>query len=210
MTRVRVKICGVRSYEEAILAVELGADALGFNFWTGSRRYIRPQEAGEIITRLPPFACCVGVFVNSDAHEIRQTAGTVRLDAIQLHGDETPEFCAEFGSIKTIKAIRIRDGFEPRLLKEYPVSAILLDTGVSGHYGGTGVTFNWELAARAKEFAPIILAGGLTPENVGDAITTVQPMAVDVCSGVEAEPGRKDFARLKRFLEEVSRTNASL
>lgn len=205
-----MKICGVRSLDEARLAVELGADALGFNFWPGSRRYISSSAAREVIESLSPFVCPVGVFVNADPQEIHRVASETGLNTIQLHGDETPEYCTEFGSLKTIKAVRVGDDFDPSRLADYPVGAILLDTGLVGHYGGTGVSFDWKSAVQAKEFAQIILAGGLTVETVGDAIRTVQPMAVDVCSGVEAEPGRKDFAKMSAFFREVRRANVSI
>lgn len=208
--RVRVKVCGVRSRDEARLAVEIGADALGFNFWKGSRRYITPEAARDIIDSMPVFVSAVGVFVNAEPEGVHRIAAETRLDALQLHGDETPEYCAQFGPLKMIKAVRVDAGFDPARLKDYPVSAILLDTGVVGQYGGTGLSFDWRAAVRAKEYAEIVLAGGLTTESVAEAIQTVQPMAIDVCSGVEAEPGRKDFAKMRAFFREVNRANGSI
>src|SRR6185436_12288509 len=164
MTRVKVKICGIRSLEEAEAALDEGADALGFNFWPKSPRYITPRSASEIIARLSP--------------------------------------------IKTIKAIRVGQDFDLSVIEEYSVAMVLLDSDIKGSYGGTGRRFDWRIAVEAKRFAPIILAGGLNTENVWDAITHVRPAAIDVCSGVEAEPGRKDLTKLRSFMAVVARANA--
>jgi phosphoribosylanthranilate isomerase len=207
MTRVRVKICGIRSLEEASAAVNLGADALGFNFWPPSPRYITPWAARNIICQLPPLITCVGVFVNETAETIKDVVSQAGLNAVQLHGDESPEFCESLGTMKVIKAIRVSADFDISSIKNYRVSAVLLDTKVAGNYGGTGQGFDWQVAREAKRFAPIILAGGITANNVADAIAMVRPMAVDVCSGVEAEPGRKDLNKLREFMEAVARAN---
>jgi phosphoribosylanthranilate isomerase len=207
MNRVRVKICGVRSLEEAEVAVEAGADALGFNFWPQSPRYIDPREARSVVRQLSPPVSAIGVFVNEDHSRILEIVADVGLNAVQLHGDETPEFCTGLGSIKTIKAIRVADYLDCASINRFPVSAILLDTSIKGSYGGTGKRFNWSIAREAKRHARIILAGGLAIENVAEAITTVNPFALDVCSGVEAEPGRKDPDKLRSFMAEVARAN---
>ena len=210
MSKVKVKICGIRSLEEAKAALEAGADALGFNFWPPSPRYMEPEAAREIIDKLSPMALVVGVFVNEESSRILDIASELRLSAVQLHGDESPEFCEGLGSIKTIKAIRVGQDFDLSVIRSYPVQMILLDSNIKGNYGGTGQRFDWRIAIEAKRLAPIILAGGLTTENVRDAITHVQPAAIDVCSGVEAEPGRKDFDKLRKFMAEVVRGNAAL
>jgi phosphoribosylanthranilate isomerase len=208
VSRVKVKICGVRTVEEAEAALEAGADALGFNFWPQSPRYISPQAAYEIIDHLSPVVSAVGVFVNEEANRIIEIASEVGLTAVQLHGDESPAFCERLGSIKTIKAIRVGQDFDLSVIESYPVSMVLLDSDIRGSYGGTGQRFDWRIAIEAKRLARIILAGGLTADNVWEAITQVRPAAIDVCSGVEAEPGRKDFDRLKRFMAIVARANA--
>jgi phosphoribosylanthranilate isomerase len=206
--RVRVKICGVRSLEEARLATELGADALGFNFWEQSPRYIDPDSAAEIVSRLPPLVTYVGVFVNESPHRIADVVSRAGLDAIQLHGDEDPEFCASLLPLRVIKAVRVQSGFDAGSLAAFKTTAILLDTGANGLYGGSGHSFDWSIAVEAKRFVPVILAGGLSADNVERAIRTVRPLAVDVCSGVEAEPGRKDPAKLRAFINAVARANS--
>ncbi len=208
MSRVKVKICGVRSLEEAEAALEAGADALGFNFWPQSPRNISPRAACEIINHLSPVVSTVGVFVNEEANRIIDIASEVGLTAVQLHGDESPEFCGRLGSIKTIKAIRVGQDFDLSVIESYPVSMVLLDSDIRGSYGGTGQRFDWRIAIEAKRLARIILAGGLTTDNVWEAITHVRPAAIDVCSGVEAEPGRKDLDKLRRFMAIVARANA--
>lgn len=208
MSRVKVKICGVRTPEEARAAVEAGADALGFNFWPRSPRYIAPAEAALIADQLPPLLSLIGVFVNETRDRIIEAAETVGLHAVQLHGDEPPDFCEGFGSVRVIKALRVGDDFDCRVLETYRVAMILLDTSVKGTYGGTGHRFDWRKAIEAKRYAPIILAGGLRADNIAEAITSVRPAAVDVCSGIEAEPGRKDLRKLRELMKEVARANA--
>lgn len=209
MSRVKVKICGVRTVEEADAALEAGADAIGFNFWRGSPRYIDPGSAREIAGSVSPLASLVGVFVNEEARRIEDIFSEVGLSAVQLHGDETPEFCSRLDSLKLIKAFRVGDGFDIHEIRRYPVSMALLDAGGKGNYGGTGRTFDWRVAVEAKRVARVILAGGLSIENVADAIRHVRPAAIDVCSGVEAEPGRKDLNRLRDFMAAVSEANAA-
>ena len=210
MTRVKVKICGIRSLDEARAAQELGVDALGFNFWQPSSRYIPPEDARAIIHELNPFVACVGVFVNEDPDRVREIHARVGLAAVQLHGDESVEYCANLAPIKSIKAFRVRDGFDPESVRPYPVAAVLLDAGVPGQFGGTGRSFDWQVAIEAKRHAAVVLAGGLTSRNVAEAIARVMPWAVDVCSGIEAEPGRKDIEEMKRFMTEVERVNSRL
>jgi phosphoribosylanthranilate isomerase len=206
--RVKVKICGVRTFAEAEAAVEAGADGLGFNFWPASPRFIEPDAAREIIRELSPLVSSVGVFVNEQPERILEIASRLDLSAVQLHGDESPEVCAGLAPLKVIKALRVAGDFDLNQISEYAVDMVLLDTGVKGSYGGTGRSFDWGIAVEAKRLAPIILAGGLTVENITDAIVQVKPVAVDVCSGVEAEPGRKDFRKLDEFMAAVTRANA--
>src|SRR5215213_6938224 len=176
MNRVRVKICGVRSLSDARSAIEAGADAIGFNFWPESPRYIEPALARTVIASLPPFVSRVGVFVNDDADHIAGIATSVGLDAVQLHGDETPDFCQRlrltdhFKAIALIKAVRVETEADLGGIRTYRAGAILLDSKKRGAYGGTGEHFDWRLAVRAAEVAPIILAGGLRVENVREAI----------------------------------------
>jgi phosphoribosylanthranilate isomerase len=207
MKRVRVKICGVRTLEEAEASVRAGADALGFNFWPESPRFITPEEARRIVAALPALINCIGVFVNEDAGRVREIAWHVGLNIVQLHGEETASYCLHLAPLKVIKAFRVGNEFDPRTIRNYSVSAILLDAKVEGQYGGTGKRFPWELAIQAKRFAPVILAGGLNSDTVAEAITFVRPFAIDVCSGVESAPGRKDLNRLREFMEEVARAN---
>jgi phosphoribosylanthranilate isomerase len=210
MTRVRIKICGIRSLEEARLAQELGVDALGFNFWEPSPRYIDPADAMRIVRELNPFVASVGVFVNQPADRVREIHEQIGLSAVQLHGDESPDYCSSLAPLKAIKAFRIRGGFDPASVKSYPVTAVLLDAGVPGYFGGTGQSFDWRVALDVKQYAPVALAGGLTAQNVAEAVRGVRPWAIDVCSGVETEPGRKDFEKMKRFMAEVDSVNSLL
>jgi phosphoribosylanthranilate isomerase len=211
MGRVRVKICGIGSLEEASLALDLGADALGFNFWKGSRRYLDPSLARSIVVRLKhPFASYVGVFVNEADSVIRDLARDLGLTSVQLHGDESVEFCERLSALRVIKAIRVGPDFDPASISAYPVSAILLDSRIDSSYGGTGHRFDWSAAVEAKKHATIILAGGLGADNVVEAIGTVRPAAIDVCSGVEAEPGRKDLNKLRAFMAAVDRANVGV
>ncbi len=195
----RVKVCGITTLEDALRAADLGVDALGFIFYPESPRYIRPEEAAEIIRSLPPFVASVGVFVDCPPDRVDAVAATCGLSAVQLHGNETPEMCEGF-RLKVIKAFRIRDGRLPSEISRYRTDALLLDAFVEGIPGGTGTPFPWQAARRAKQYGRIILAGGLNCENIRDAVETVQPYAVDVSSGVESEPGRKDPKRLAEFV----------
>lgn len=199
MGPVRVKICGITCLEDALQAIDAGADALGFVFYAGSPRCLSPDQAKAIIAALPPFVSAVGLFVNEKPHRISDIARYCCLDLIQLHGDESPARCRMEG-LRVIKAIRVRDEQSLAAAAEYPVRALLLDAWVAGRYGGTGETFNWALAAEQARRGPVILAGGLTPQNVAAAVAAVKPFAVDVSSGVESTPGRKDFGKVAAFI----------
>lgn len=200
---VRVKICGITNLEDARLAVELGADALGFIF-AESPRHITAEKAKAIILTLPPFVSKVGVFVNEEKGRVKEIASICGLDTLQFHGDEPPLYCQDFEE-KIIKAFRIGKAFDLSILSQYRVDAFLLDTFTSDAFGGTGKAFDWNVAAEAKKYGPIILSGGLTAENVAEAIRLVQPYAADVSSGVEEQPGKKDRAKLKAFFESVAK-----
>jgi phosphoribosylanthranilate isomerase len=201
---IRIKICGITNLEDALLAAELGADALGFIFYPPSPRAIAPDAARAIIAQLPPLVTTVGVFVDEDAATVKELAAQVGLDWLQLHGKETPEYCRGLGR-RIIKVFRIQDENSLSGLAAYRevVQGLLLDTYKKGQVGGTGETFNWDLAREARQYGPIILAGGLTPANVVRAIAAAQPQAVDVASGVEARPGKKDPEKLKAFFAAV-------
>ena len=202
--RTKVKICGITRLPDALAAVEAGADALGFMFFEGSKRNIAPAAAAQIIHALPPFVAKVGVFVNASAETVRAVVAECGLDTLQFHGEETPEFCRQFAPLKVVKAFRIQNAESLKPLPDYAVDAWLLDSHVAGKRGGTGEKFNWDLACQAKELGrPVILAGGLSPENIADAVQQVWPFGVDVSSGVESAPGQKDAALVRRFVEIV-------
>ena len=199
---VRVKICGITNREDALCAAAEGADALGFIFYPRSPRFVPAETAAAIIEALAPFVTPVGVFVNEPRDHIAATVASTGLRAIQLHGDEPPEACAGF-AVPVVKALRVGEDFDTSALNDYPVGTFLLDTEKKGLYGGTGETFDWAVARDAARCARIVLSGGLTPENVAEAVGAVGPYAVDCGSGVESEPGRKDHAKIVRFVEEV-------
>jgi len=198
MSAVRVKICGITRAEDALAAARLGADALGFNFWPASKRFVPPAAARAIVARLPPFVVPVGVFVDQPEEEILAIVRETGVRVLQLHGGEPPEFCARL-PLPVVKAIRVDAVKSLSAFASYEVAAFLLDTPSRG-FGGSGQPFDWSLAEGVSEIAPVILAGGLTPENVAQAIRAVRPYAVDVASGVESAPGVKDLARLARFI----------
>ena len=189
MINVRVKICGITHTADAVEAVAAGADALGFMFYERSLRHVSLNEAADIIRSLPPFVAKVGVFVNPTIEFVRQAIAECGLDTLQFHGEESSEFCAQFG-VKVIKAFRIGDAASLPAMLPYATDAWLLDSYVPGQLGGTGERFNWNLAIEANAHGhPIILAGGLTPANVAEAVRRVRPFGVDVSSGVETAPG---------------------
>ena len=198
----KIKICGITNIEDAILAIDLGADALGFMFYEQSRRYIRPSEARYIISQLPPFITTVGVFVDQSLDEINNIKEKAGFDTIQLHGDESAELCEKLGG-RTIKTIRVRDSINSMEVERYPTHAILFDTYSSKGYGGTGESFSWEILKDLNTSKKLILSGGLGPENVSEAIQIVKPYAVDVSSGVEESYGKKSPEKLKKFIETV-------
>ncbi len=200
----RVKICGITRKEDALHAVHAGADALGFVFYPKSPRCIDPEQARTIISALPPFVSAVGLFVNEGQKRIHEIASFSGIDVIQLHGDEAPQDCVVNG-YRVVKALRVRDQDSLSAADRYGVSALLLDAWAPDQYGGTGRTFNWQLAARLAARRPVVLAGGLTPENVAQAIAAVHPYGVDVSSGVESSPGRKDPAKLAAFIANAKR-----
>ncbi|PYL01305.1 MAG: phosphoribosylanthranilate isomerase [Verrucomicrobia bacterium] len=198
---VRVKICGITRLDDALGAVEAGAEALGFMFYEPSPRNVSVNVTADIIRRLPPFVAKVGVFVNATEKAVLETISLSGIDTLQFHGDETPEFCRKFSPLKVYKAFRIERLESLHALPAYETDAWLLDGFAPDKLGGTGSNFNWELAVEAKKLGrPIILAGGLTPENVAEAVRKVRPYAVDVSSGVESAPGKKDRARMQRFI----------
>jgi phosphoribosylanthranilate isomerase len=201
----RVKICGITTWDDARLSVDLGASALGFNFYPPSPRAISPADAWNIIRRLPPFVEAVGVFVNWPPPVVDALARALRLHTVQLHGGETPEEVAALTPAhRVIKAVKVGRGFRPAGLARFRrADGILLDGFAPGLHGGTGRTLDWKLARAARRYGRIILAGGLTPENVAEAIRVARPYAVDVASGVEARPGRKDPARLRALFAAV-------
>ena len=204
MNNVAVKICGITDYDDALIAVELGVGALGFIF-ADSPRQITPQKARHIISAIPPFVKTVGVFVNEDPAVIRNVKHYCSLDLVQLHGDESPGFCSELMPY-TIKALRVRDESSLRTSRTYhgKTRALLLDTYSKDKAGGTGKTFDWQLAIKIKKLGiPIVLAGGLEPSNIEGAISSVRPYAVDVNSGVEERPGKKSHALMKDLMEKV-------
>jgi phosphoribosylanthranilate isomerase len=198
MVPPRVKICGVTRLEDALLAARLGADAIGFNFWPGSRRYVHPEAARAMVRALPPLVTAVGVFVNPTRDEVLRALEASGVAAAQLHGDEPPELCASL-PCPVIKAIRVSGPASLAALAAYDAQGILLDAAAPG-YGGSGTSFDWALAAEAAAARPILLAGGLSPDNVVAAVRAVRPWGVDVASGVEASPGVKDPEKLRRFI----------
>jgi phosphoribosylanthranilate isomerase len=209
---VRVKICGITKLEDAKLSAELGAHAIGLNFFDGSPRCLTPFAAAELIRRLPPFVAPIGVFVNWTQAPVVALCKALGLSAAQLHGDETTQVVdAVARRLPVIKALRLGQGSEkPDFFNYRSASAFLLDSALSGHYGGTGTTGNWHLARAVAQSHRVILAGGLTPENVGEAIRIVRPYAVDVTTGVEARPGKKDPAKLRAFFDEVARASRDI
>ncbi len=196
---VRVKICGITSIDDALLAVEAGADALGFVFHEKSPRAVSPEQAATIIDRLPPFVAAAGVFVDAEREFVNHIAERCRLDIVQLHGEETPDYCTRM-TRRVVKAFRVKDMESLAPMGEYRVAGYLLDAYSPVAFGGTGLTFNWEAVKVAEQFGPIIMAGGLTPDNVRQAVERVSPYGVDVSSGVEAFPGKKDPDKVRAFI----------
>jgi len=207
----RVKICGIRKWEDAQLAVELGASALGFNFYPLSPRYIDPASARAIVMKLPPLVAAVGIFADeSDDERVTAVAKEAGVTVVQIHGPQLPRLDGSLAEFHIIRGIAVKESFEPAELRGMSGDAFLLDAYDAKLLGGTGKPFNWVLAREASRFGTIILAGGLTPESVGRAIREVRPFAVDVASGVEAAPGVKDPGKLRAFFQEVIRADQGI
>jgi phosphoribosylanthranilate isomerase len=204
---VRVKICGITNAADALAAVDAGANLLGFNFYVKSARRITEDEAAKIRPRLPKEVDAVGIFVNAPTADVAALCKSLKLDAAQLHGDENAEIVAELaGSVPVVKAFRVDPDFDLKILNDYPGAfAFLFDAALTGQYGGTGRTTDWDAARRAAVGYRIILAGGLKVENVAAAVRIVRPYGIDVASGVESKPGKKDHGRLREFIQEVRR-----
>lgn len=198
-----VKICGITRISDALAAARAGAHAIGLVFHAPSPRAVTPQQAAEIVRALPPFVTTVGLFVDAAPDAVRSVLSCVRLDLLQFHGDESPDYCRQFG-IPYMKALRVRAGVDLlQYATQYPdAKALLLDAFVEGQQGGTGTTFDWALIPAALPL-PVVLSGGLTPDNVAEAIRCVRPCAVDVSSGVEAEKGIKDARKIAAFISGV-------
>jgi len=208
-SKMLLKVCGITSIEDARSAIKCGANFLGFNFYEKSPRYIPPSKARAIIAAIEETTndaiCPVGVFVNSATPaEVLAIMQEANVDYAQLHGDESPEFCEEVGAERVIKALRVGDDFDVREVLRYPAFAVLLDALDENKYGGTGRVTNWKKAHEAAGLTRIILAGGLSPDNIAAAIREVGPYAVDVNSGVEFAPGRKDDSKLKKLRAEMN------
>lgn len=202
MLIVKVKICGITNYEDAIAAVNMGADLLGFNFYPKSPRFIPPEKATQIINKLPGFIDIAGVFVNATLEQIQEIITQCQLDWIQLHGDESPQFCQSFLSlnVKTMKALRIKDQDDISQAENYFTDAILLDAYHPEKYGGTGLTFDWNIIGHIGK--RVFLAGGINPHNVAEAVK-LGVYGIDVCSGIEAKPGKKDHQKMKELFENI-------
>jgi phosphoribosylanthranilate isomerase len=203
-----VKICGITSAADGLAAAEAGADALGLMFYEPSPRNVSISAAAEIARQLPPFVIKVGVFVNAPEELVLRAIGECGLNIVQFHGDESPEYCGLF-PVMTLKAFRIKNAESLKRLPEFKTDAWLLDAHVADKPGGTGAQFNWDLAIEAQKLGrPIFLAGGLTPENVADAVRKVHPYGVDVSSGVESSPGKKDHAKVRAFIQAAKNASA--
>ena len=200
-----VKVCGITNLEDALAALEAGADMLGFNFYARSPRYVAPAHARRVVEQMPEGLTCVGVFVNEPSPEdVLRIARESGVSAAQLHGDETPDFCRALAGLTTIKALRVGKAYGVESATVFETDAVLLDAFAPDAFGGTGHTFDWALARATREAVPrLFLAGGLKAENVAEAIESVAPYAVDVCSGVETSPGHKSFRLMRDFVAAV-------
>ena len=200
----RVKICGITNKEDALKSVELGAWALGFIFYRKSPRFVSPYKVKKIIDALPPFVTPVGVFVNQNEGAIKDIVDFCGINNVQLHGDESPLVCQRLSKkYKVIKAFRVKEDFNISGLGEYPVTAYLFDGHEKGVFGGTGKIFDWNVIKDKKIPKPVILSGGLSPDNVAGAVRGLSPYAVDVSSGVEKEPGKKDYGKMEIFFRNL-------
>ena len=198
----KVKICGITNYEDAVAAIDMGADLLGFNFYPKSPRYVTPQQAMDIIGKLPAFIDTAGVFVNASIDQIRETNDVCPLDWVQLHGDEGPDFCRLLltYSVRTMKAIRVKSQADIQSADSFFTDAILLDAFDPEKYGGTGLTFDWNIIGHIGK--RIFLAGGINADNAADAIK-LGVYGIDVCSGIEASPGKKDHQKMRKLFENI-------
>jgi phosphoribosylanthranilate isomerase len=202
MLIVKVKICGITNYDDAAAAIDMGADLLGFNFYPKSPRFIAAEKAGHIISRLPGFVDVAGVFVDASFDHIHETVSECQLSWVQLHGDESPQFCRSFFSlnVKTMKALRVKDQSDIQKAEDYFTDAILLDAFDPEKYGGTGLTFDWNIVGHIGK--RIFLAGGINPDNAAKAIE-LGVYGIDICSGIEAAPGKKDHEKMKKLFENI-------
>jgi len=202
MLITKVKVCGITNYEDAVAAMDMGADLLGFNFYPKSPRYLTPQHAVQIIDKLPGYVDTAGVFVNASIEQINEAKNICQLDWIQLHGDEDPDFCRSFLShnVKTMKAIRVKDQTDIHRADSFFTDAVLLDAFDPNKYGGTGLTFDWNVVGHMNK--RVFLAGGINPDNAADAVK-LGVYGIDVCSGIEAEPGKKDHNKMKQLFENI-------
>ena len=207
---IQVKICGITNKEDARCAAKLGAAALGFIFYPPSPRNIKPADARKIVSVLPDESVKVGVFVNESVTEVKRIVEYCGLDMIQLHGDESPAYCREFPASQVIKAVQLKNDDDFNQASGYDVAAILVDSRHAGLYGGTGKKANWELACRIKNKKPLILSGGLNEGNIAEAIKAVMPNALDINSGVELRPGKKDHAKLARIFDIIQHADVEL
>jgi phosphoribosylanthranilate isomerase len=201
----KIKICGITNIDDAVTAANLGADMLGFVFYKKSKRYIEPHKVREIVNELPPSIGRVGVFVDEDADAVRDIAVESGLNMLQFHGDEAAEYCRLFNDYKTIKAFRIKDRLSLKGINAYDVDYYMLDTYSEAAKGGTGKSFDWKIVTDFEFLRPIILSGGLTVETIARAIQEVAPYGVDVSSGVEERPGKKDIKLMTKFIDTVRR-----
>ena len=202
MLIVKVKICGITSLEDAQAAIDMGAEMLGFNFYRKSPRYIEPDKAKEIINKLAGFVNIVGVFVNSSFDEIHDITEKCGLNWVQMHGDETSEFCNRVGqlNVKTMKAIRVKDASDIDLAKEYFTNAVLLDAFSPEKYGGTGIAFDWNIVGNIQK--RVFLAGGITCDNAVEAVN-LGVYGIDICSGIESQPGKKDHEKMQKLFDNI-------
>jgi phosphoribosylanthranilate isomerase len=202
MLAVKVKICGITNHEDAMAAAEMGADMLGFNFYPKSPRYLKPDQAAEIINRLPAFVDLVGLFVNDPFERIEQIIEQCNLDWVQLHGDETNQFCEQFRSfnVRTMKAIRVKDKRDIKRAEEYFTDAVLLDAFDPKKYGGTGLSFDWNIIGNISK--RVFLAGGINADNVRKAVE-LGVYGIDVCSAIESKPGKKDHAKMRKLFDMI-------
>lgn len=196
---IRLKICGITRLSDAQAAASLGASAIGFNFYQESPRYIEPETAGQIIRELPPFISAVGIVVNADADRIDDIIDRAHIDTLQFHGDETPEFCAQFERVRTIKAFRIKNEDDLTSITDYQTNGYLLDAYHPEQYGGSGISFSWDILASLDISNPVIIAGGITAKNVTQLLAHIRPYGIDVCSGVESAPGVKDHTAMRKL-----------